>query len=69
MSEMAQTAEHLVVIGRGRLIADTSVEDFIVARLRTVVRVRAPTRPLGGSAGRAGRTLTTVGPDALDVRV
>jgi ABC-2 type transport system ATP-binding protein len=29
MSEMAQTAEHLVVIGRGRLIADTSVDDFV----------------------------------------
>jgi ABC-2 type transport system ATP-binding protein len=29
MSEMAQTADHLVVIGRGRLIADTSVEDFV----------------------------------------
>ena len=31
MSEMAQTAEHLIVIGRGRLIADTSVEEFIAA--------------------------------------
>jgi ABC-2 type transport system ATP-binding protein len=29
MAEMAQTAEHLVVIGRGKLIADTSVEEFI----------------------------------------
>jgi len=29
MSEMAQTADHLVVIGRGRLIADTTVEDFV----------------------------------------
>src|SRR6266705_3326760 len=29
MSEMALTAEHLVVIGRGRLIADTSVKEFI----------------------------------------
>jgi ABC-2 type transport system ATP-binding protein len=29
MSEMAQTADHLVVIGRGRLIADTSVDDFV----------------------------------------
>ena len=27
MSEMALTADHLIVIGRGRLIADTSVED------------------------------------------
>jgi ABC-2 type transport system ATP-binding protein len=29
MSEMAQTAEHLIVIGRGRLIADTSVREFV----------------------------------------
>jgi ABC-2 type transport system ATP-binding protein len=29
MAEMSQTAEHLVVIGRGKLIADTSVEEFI----------------------------------------
>src|SRR6202007_332031 len=29
MAEMAQTAEHLVIIGRGRLIADTSVADIV----------------------------------------
>ena len=29
MSEMAQTAEHLVVVGRGRLIADTSVTEIV----------------------------------------
>ena len=33
MSEMALTADHLIVIGRGRLIADTSVEDFVAPRL------------------------------------
>jgi ABC-2 type transport system ATP-binding protein len=31
MAEMALTAEHLVVIGRGRLLADTSTEDFVAA--------------------------------------
>ena len=39
MTEMAQTAEHLVVIGRGRLIADTSVAEF-VARASTGAAVR-----------------------------
>jgi ABC-2 type transport system ATP-binding protein len=39
MAEMAQTADHLVVIGRGRLIADTSVEDF-VQRASTGAAVR-----------------------------
>jgi ABC-2 type transport system ATP-binding protein len=40
MSEMALTAEHLIVIGRGRLIADTSVEEFVKAAAGTSVRVR-----------------------------
>jgi ABC-2 type transport system ATP-binding protein len=31
MSEMAQTADHLVVIGRGRMIADTSMSEFMRA--------------------------------------
>jgi ABC-2 type transport system ATP-binding protein len=43
MSEMAQTAEHLVVIGRGRLIADTSVAEFVRrASSDASVRVRSP---------------------------
>ncbi|MGH3325144.1 MAG: ATP-binding cassette domain-containing protein, partial [Streptomyces sp.] len=42
MSEMSLTAEHLVVIGRGRLLADTSMADFIAANSRTYVRVRTP---------------------------
>ncbi|MCW7940749.1 multidrug ABC transporter ATP-binding protein [Streptomyces hygroscopicus] len=40
MSEMALTAEHLIVIGRGRLIADTSVTEFIAQAAGDVVRVR-----------------------------
>jgi ABC-2 type transport system ATP-binding protein len=40
MSEMALTAEHLIVIGRGRLIADTSVRKFIDSASRKSVRVR-----------------------------
>ncbi|OZM83195.1 ABC transporter ATP-binding protein [Pseudonocardia sp. MH-G8] len=31
MSEMAQTADHLVIIGRGRMIADTSMSEFVRA--------------------------------------
>jgi ABC-2 type transport system ATP-binding protein len=42
MSEMAQTAEHLIVIGRGRLIADTSVREFVERASRNSVRVRSP---------------------------
>jgi ABC-2 type transport system ATP-binding protein len=40
MSEMALTAEHLIVIGRGKLIADTSVSDFINRASRKAVLVR-----------------------------
>ncbi|MEY9968034.1 ABC-2 type transport system ATP-binding protein [Streptacidiphilus sp. MAP12-16] len=42
MSEMAVTAEHLIVVGRGKLIADTSVEEFTRSASRNVVRVRSP---------------------------
>ncbi|WP_436763834.1 ABC transporter ATP-binding protein [Streptosporangium sp. V21-05] len=42
MSEMAQTADHLIVIGRGRLIADTSVREFIGRSSQGYVRVRSP---------------------------
>jgi len=42
MSEMAVTAEHLIVIGRGRLIADTSVAEFVGRASHKVVRVVSP---------------------------
>ncbi|MHB1710747.1 MAG: ABC transporter ATP-binding protein [Acidimicrobiales bacterium] len=41
MSEMALTADHLVVIGRGRLIADTSVEEFVSRSSQQSVLVRS----------------------------
>ena len=41
MSEMAQTADHLLVIGRGRIIADASTEEFINGNAAPTVRVRA----------------------------
>ncbi|MGY5033432.1 ATP-binding cassette domain-containing protein [Streptomyces sp. 900116325] len=68
MSEMAVTAEHLVVIGRGRLIADTSVEEFTRSAARTVVRVRCPDMDrLKGLLAGPDVTLTTCGPYTLDV--
>jgi ABC-2 type transport system ATP-binding protein len=42
MSEMALTADHLIVIGRGKLIADTSVDDFVAMASQKVVVVRSP---------------------------
>jgi ABC-2 type transport system ATP-binding protein len=42
MSEMALTADHLVIIGRGRLLADTTTEAFVEANARRDVFVRSP---------------------------
>ncbi|GAA2244759.1 hypothetical protein GCM10010145_09550 [Streptomyces ruber] len=42
MSEMALTAEHLIVIGRGQLLADMSVRDFIAANSADFARARTP---------------------------
>ncbi|KUL25581.1 ATP-binding cassette domain-containing protein [Streptomyces regalis] len=46
MSEMALTADHLVVIGQGRLLADTSMADFIARNSKSYVRIRTPQREL-----------------------
>jgi ABC-2 type transport system ATP-binding protein len=42
MSEMALTADHLVVIGRGRILADCSTSEFIAEHASSFVRVRSP---------------------------
>jgi ABC-2 type transport system ATP-binding protein len=42
MSEMALTADHLIVIGQGRLLADTSMAVFIHENSRSYVRLRSP---------------------------
>jgi ABC-2 type transport system ATP-binding protein len=42
MTEMALTAEHLVVIGRGRLLADTTVERFIAENSQSYIRIATP---------------------------
>ena len=53
MSEMAMTADHLIVIGRGKMIADTSVDEFVAGASKKLVQVRSPqaddlTRVLAG---------------------
>ncbi len=59
MSEMALTAERLVVIGRGRLIADTTVAEFTAQASSDVVRVRTPaTAQLRDLVVTAGASLT-----------
>ncbi|MEV7391766.1 MULTISPECIES: ABC transporter ATP-binding protein [unclassified Streptomyces] len=68
MSEMALTADHLVVIGQGRLLADTSMADFIRANSRSYVRVRSPQRErLLDVLHGAGITVVETGTGALEV--
>jgi ABC-2 type transport system ATP-binding protein len=67
MSEMAQTATRLVVLGRGRLITETSVDDF-VDRAAAGVLVRTPeTERLGQVLAAPGVTVTNDGTDLLRV--
>jgi ABC-2 type transport system ATP-binding protein len=42
MSEMALTADHVIVVGKGRLLRDQSMADFIASESAAVVRVRSP---------------------------
>jgi ABC-2 type transport system ATP-binding protein len=68
MSEMAQTATNLIVIGRGRLIADSTVEQFIAKTTATSVVVRSPEAArLRGLLGRAGVRIASDGPDLLRI--
>jgi ABC-2 type transport system ATP-binding protein len=56
MSEMALTATDLVVIGRGRLLADTTVAEFISSNTEATVLVRSPEEGrLADALTRAGR--------------
>ncbi len=42
MSEMAQTADHIIVLGRGRIIADAPVSEIVALATGTAVQVRTP---------------------------
>ncbi|UUU24967.1 ATP-binding cassette domain-containing protein [Streptomyces sp. DSM 40750] len=68
MSEMALTADHLVVIGQGRLLADTSMADFIQRNSRSYVRIRTPQRErLLDVLHTAGVTVVETGNGSLEV--
>jgi len=65
LSEMAQTAQHLVVIGQGRLIAEAPVEEFISRASEARVRVRSPQLDqLRGLFSTKGLTVVDETPDA-----
>ena len=67
MSEMALTADHLLVIGR--LIADTSVDEFVRSSSRQSVRVRSPqAAELAALCREAGATVRAgTDPDVIEI--
>jgi len=69
MSEMSLTADHLIVIGRGRKIADMSTEDFIKQASGGLVLVRTPqAAQLEALLSGPDVTVTAAGPGLLEVR-
>ncbi|MFG3510666.1 ATP-binding cassette domain-containing protein [Streptomyces sp. NPDC047821] len=68
MGELEDTADHLVVIGRGRVVADTSVSELLaeVSGGRVTLRTSAPEHAARVLHG-AGATALATGPGTLDV--
>ncbi|MEW1721912.1 ATP-binding cassette domain-containing protein [Streptomyces sp. NPDC093109] len=68
MSEMALTADHLIVIGRGRLLANTSMADFIHENSRSFTRLRSPDRErLKDALSEAGFTSAEAADGSLEI--
>jgi ABC-2 type transport system ATP-binding protein len=69
MSEMENTADHLIVIGRGKLIADCTMEEFVAGASGASVRVRTPSTEQLVSAVSAKGAAAAIGDDgAIEVR-
>jgi ABC-2 type transport system ATP-binding protein len=68
MSELEDTADHLVVVGRGMVIADASVAELIAAASADRVTVRTPARTDAMTVlARAGAEVTATAPDVFTV--
>ncbi len=68
MSEMAQTADHIIVLGRGRILADAPVDEILAGATRNAVRVRTPqVEDLARSIVSADVTVTGVEADLIEV--
>jgi ABC-2 type transport system ATP-binding protein len=69
MSEMENTADHLIVIGRGKLIADCTMAEFIARSAGAAVRVRTPSPDqLVLAVAAKGGNATADGDGSLEVR-
>jgi len=68
MSELQDTADHLVVVGRGKVIADTSVRDLLAAASRDRITVRTSARSEAMTVlAHAGATVAATGRDTLTI--
>jgi ABC-2 type transport system ATP-binding protein len=67
MSELEDTADHLVVVGRGRVIADASVTELLAAASDGRVTLRTTAPSAAAVLAAAGATVTATGPGTLTV--
>jgi ABC-2 type transport system ATP-binding protein len=67
MSEMALTADHLIVVGQGRLIANASTAEIVARSSANVVRVRSPQSSRLGALLRESGAVVQAQEGALDV--
>src|SRR5580692_192974 len=68
MSELQDSADHLVVVGRGKVIADTTVAELIAAASGDRVSLRtSAVADATAALTRAGATVAATGPDTLTV--
>jgi ABC-2 type transport system ATP-binding protein len=68
MTEMALTADHVILVGRGRVIADVATRELISGASRGVVLVRTPEAArLGRALTRSGVTVVQVDRESLEV--
>jgi len=67
MSEMALMADHLIVIGKGRILADSSMTDFMAEHAASYVRVKSPSTSEARTALEGGGLDVTVTGDELRV--
>ncbi len=69
MSELEDTADHLIVIGKGRLLADISVDDLLASATDGRVEIRTPDVPAAMTVlATAGATAISSGRDRVSVQ-
>lgn len=65
MSEMSQTADHVIVLGRGRVLADAGIDEIVRSWTRTTVHVRSPRAAELASALAAADVTVSSGADGV----